>query len=186
MCGQPIARCGQPIATCGRVNVTCWRRIQMCWFEIGVCRGSSGRCGRPNGSGGPARSRRGDPDVTCDGLNVGCGSSNVACGSAKDTSGGSAKHVRPIHGSTRGSLMPVVSMTAGFFTRSLMALSHSFGLVMLSGLILECPLKIKTIVRISRGPRNRRYETRGSSLSSPRGTANCFCILRAMRASAWR
>src|SRR5256885_6163301 len=32
---------------------------------------------------------------------------------------------------------------------------------------LECPLKIKTIVRISGGSRNRRYETRGSSLSSP-------------------
>jgi|SwirhirootsSR2_FD_contig_41_4765344_length_682_multi_1_in_0_out_0_2 hypothetical protein len=46
-------------------------------------------------------------------------------------------------------------------------MSHSFGLVMLSGLILECPLKIKTIVRISAGSRNRRYETRGSSLSSP-------------------
>src|SRR6187549_2722170 len=30
-------------------------------------------------------------------------------------------------------------------------MSHSFGLVMLSGLILECPLKIKTIVRISGG-----------------------------------
>src|SRR5262245_27359597 len=29
-------------------------------------------------------------------------------------------------------------------------MSHSFGLVMLSGLVLECPLKIKTIVRISR------------------------------------
>ena len=47
-------------------------------------------------------------------------------------------------------------------------MSHSFGLVMLSGLILECPLKIKTIVRISGGgARNRRYENRGSSLSSP-------------------
>jgi hypothetical protein len=47
------------------------------------------------------------------------------------------------------------------------AMSHSFGLVMRSGLLLECPLKIKTIVRISGGSRNRRYETRGSSLSSP-------------------
>ena len=47
-------------------------------------------------------------------------------------------------------------------------MSHSFGLVMLSELILECPLKIKTIVRISGGgARNRRYENRGSSLSSP-------------------
>src|SRR5438093_3727692 len=30
-------------------------------------------------------------------------------------------------------------------------MSHSFGLLMLSGLLLECPLKIKTIVRISGG-----------------------------------
>ena len=47
-------------------------------------------------------------------------------------------------------------------------MSHSFGLVMLSGLILECPLKIKTIVRISGGDGiGVMNETRGSSLSSP-------------------
>src|SRR5436190_6757126 len=35
-------------------------------------------------------------------------------------------HVRPIHGSTRGSLMPVVSMTAGFFTPSLIGYEPFF------------------------------------------------------------
>jgi len=35
-------------------------------------------------------------------------------------------HVRPIHGSTRGSLMPVVNMTAGFFTPSLIGYEPFF------------------------------------------------------------
>ena len=47
-------------------------------------------------------------------------------------------------------------------------MSHSFGLVMLSGLILECPLKIKTIVRISGGGHGiGAMRPGGSSLSSP-------------------
>jgi hypothetical protein len=35
-------------------------------------------------------------------------------------------HVRPIHGSTRGSLMPVVSMTVGYFTPSLIGYEPFF------------------------------------------------------------
>ena len=76
-------------------------------------------------------------------------------------------HVRPIHGSTRGSLMPVVSMTAGFFTPSLIGYEPFFRARDALRITLRVSLEDKDDSRISGGSRNRRYETRGSSLSSP-------------------